>query len=225
MLQEIQPLRFLTSNKVWARLASINAKRKVLIQLILLLFQLWDPKNLPSQACWLMRIPSDTVTSSGLNTLPLTYPARQAFHFSESTGSLYLHLLYSNSCLSTEVRATHRTPGLTHAHFVQKSSLYRKSVTQCVLFFPGPCHPTGNSCSPLFLLHSCSWYPSPQGQASHSAAPCWQRVPAWCHQGRTLTRWSISPPQHWIITFPRQSSLNPPFIYQYPSKFWTEFLT
>lgn len=96
------------------------------------------------------RTPSQALSSAGLNTLSLASPAQQAPHFSESTGSLYLHLLYSKSCLSTEVRATRRTPGLTHAHLVQKSSLYRKSMTQCVLFFSMAVSSHGQFTQPAF---------------------------------------------------------------------------
>lgn len=136
MLQEIWPVRFLTPNKAWALLASISTKRKAVRQQYCCSFSSEVVRTLLLKPIAFMRIPSEALSSSGLNTLSLASPAQQASHSSESTGSLYLHLLYSKSCLSIEVRATHRTPSLTHAHFVQKSSLYWKSMTQYIFFFP-----------------------------------------------------------------------------------------
>lgn len=148
------------------------------------------------------RTPSQALSSAGLNTLSLASPAQQAPHFSESTGSLYLHLLYSKSCLSTEVRATRRAPGLTHAHLVQKSSLYRKSMTQCVLFFPWPCHPTGNSHSLLFLLPFLFLLSQPSEIPTSLCCPVLTNSSSIMQSGQDANiRWSISAPQHCISLF------------------------
>lgn len=151
----------------------MSAKRKAVIQLILLLFQLWDHKNPPSQACCLY---DDPLISPFFVWAEHTFPG-----FSCKTGSSLLWEHWQPLFALALFKSMPEYRGQNHTQdFRSDSCSFCAKVLFLQKIHDSKCPFSSMAISshrqftqPCF----CSCYSSPQGYPSHSAALCWQRVP------------------------------------------------